>query len=181
MSISPLQPHNERSCPRGTVHLSGALDGPASEALAALLEALTSHPAVHLEIDVTGPAFSDPRALMVLDEFSRQRGRPTVMVVRDEPVGIEREPRASRGPGGVLTAREAEVIGHIAGGLSNAGIGEKTYLSVNTVKSYIRSAYRKMGVSSRTQAVLWGIEHGLGSPAIQLKQTSPPENVMSRG
>jgi DNA-binding CsgD family transcriptional regulator len=35
-----------------------------------------------------------------------------------------------------------------------------TYLSPNTVKSYIRSLYRKLGVESRTQAVLWGTRHG---------------------
>ena len=35
-----------------------------------------------------------------------------------------------------------------------------TFLSVNSVKSYIRSIYRKIGVKSRTQAVLWGVEHG---------------------
>ncbi|MDT7722632.1 MAG: hypothetical protein QOE94_3643, partial [Mycobacterium sp.] len=35
-----------------------------------------------------------------------------------------------------------------------------TYLSPNTVKSYIRAIYRKLGVGSRTQAVLWGVQHG---------------------
>jgi NarL family two-component system response regulator LiaR len=33
-------------------------------------------------------------------------------------------------------------------------------LSINSVKTFIRSAYRKIGVQSRTQAVLWGTEHG---------------------
>jgi DNA-binding NarL/FixJ family response regulator len=35
-----------------------------------------------------------------------------------------------------------------------------TYLSPNTVKSYIRSIYRKIQVQSRTQAVIWGVGHG---------------------
>jgi DNA-binding CsgD family transcriptional regulator len=35
-------------------------------------------------------------------------------------------------------------------------------LSPNSVKSYIRSAYRRIGATSRSQAVLWGIEHGFG-------------------
>ena len=38
--------------------------------------------------------------------------------------------------------------------------GATTYLSVNSIKSYIRSIYRKIGVKTRTQAVLWGVEHG---------------------
>jgi DNA-binding NarL/FixJ family response regulator len=59
-----------------------------------------------------------------------------------------------------LTARESEVIALITQGLSNSDIAEHSSLSINSVKSYIRSAYRKMGVTSRTNAVLWGIEHG---------------------
>lgn len=59
-----------------------------------------------------------------------------------------------------LTEREAEIIVLITQGETNAEIAALTYLSINSVKSYIRNSYRKMGVASRTQAVLWGIEHG---------------------
>ncbi|QGG94301.1 response regulator transcription factor [Actinomarinicola tropica] len=59
-----------------------------------------------------------------------------------------------------LSEREAEVVALIAQGLSNAQIAERTYLSVNSIKTYIRTAYAKMGVTSRTQAVLWAIDHG---------------------
>jgi DNA-binding CsgD family transcriptional regulator len=34
------------------------------------------------------------------------------------------------------------------------------FLSKNSIKSDIRSAYRKIGASSRTQAVLWRVDHG---------------------
>ena len=34
------------------------------------------------------------------------------------------------------------------------------YLSINTVKTYIRSAYRKIGVTGRSHAILWGVDHG---------------------
>ena len=34
------------------------------------------------------------------------------------------------------------------------------FLSINSVKTYIRSAYRKIGVTPRSQAVLWGVENG---------------------
>ncbi|HEU5486551.1 MAG TPA: response regulator transcription factor [Microlunatus sp.] len=59
-----------------------------------------------------------------------------------------------------LTDREAEVLALITQGMSNAQISHLTYLSMNTIKSYIRSVYRKIGAGSRTQAVLWGVEHG---------------------
>ena len=60
-----------------------------------------------------------------------------------------------------LTDREAEILALIVQGKSNAEIAALTYLSPNSIKSYIRSAYRKIGASSRTQAVLWGVKHGL--------------------
>ena len=59
-----------------------------------------------------------------------------------------------------LSAREAEIIALITQGLSNQDIAERSYLSINSVKTYIRTAYRKMGVASRSQAVLWGVNHG---------------------
>jgi DNA-binding NarL/FixJ family response regulator len=59
-----------------------------------------------------------------------------------------------------LTERESEIVALISQGKTNAEVAALTYLSINSVKTYIRSAYAKMGVTSRTQAVLWAIEHG---------------------
>jgi DNA-binding NarL/FixJ family response regulator len=59
-----------------------------------------------------------------------------------------------------LTDRESEILALITQGKSNAEVAETAFLSPNSVKSYIRSTYRKIGVKSRTQAVLWGVEHG---------------------
>jgi DNA-binding NarL/FixJ family response regulator len=59
-----------------------------------------------------------------------------------------------------LTERESEILALITQGRTNSEIGAITYLSINSIKTHIRSAYRKIGATSRTQAVLWGIEHG---------------------
>jgi len=59
-----------------------------------------------------------------------------------------------------LTVRESEIVALITQGLSNQEIADRSYLSINSVKTYIRTAYRKMGVERRAQAVLWGIKHG---------------------
>jgi two-component system, NarL family, response regulator LiaR len=59
-----------------------------------------------------------------------------------------------------LTAREAEVLALITQGLSNQEIARQTYLSINSVKTYIRTAYRKIDVTRRAQAVAWGMKHG---------------------
>jgi DNA-binding NarL/FixJ family response regulator len=59
-----------------------------------------------------------------------------------------------------FTDRESEILALITQGKSNAEVASLTYLSPNTVKSYIRNIYRKFGVGSRTKAVLWGVDHG---------------------
>jgi DNA-binding NarL/FixJ family response regulator len=64
------------------------------------------------------------------------------------------------GRGEGLSDREAEILALITQGKSNADVARLTYLSPNTVKSYIRTIYRKIGAESRTRAVLWGVDHG---------------------
>ena len=71
------------------------------------------------------------------------------------PVGLD-WPGRSEG----LTDREAEVLALITQGKTNIEIAAVMYLSINTVKSYIRSAYHRIGVTTRSHAILWGIEHG---------------------
>ena len=59
-----------------------------------------------------------------------------------------------------LTDRESEILALITQGKNNSDVARLTYLSPNTVKSYIRSIYRKIDTGSRTQAVLWGVANG---------------------
>ena len=72
--------------------------------------------------------------------------------------------RASRGRvparSTLLTPREAEVVSLITQGFDNFSIAREACLSINSVKTYIRTAYRKMGVTTRSQAVLWGVRNG---------------------
>ncbi len=70
-------------------------------------------------------------------------------------------PGQRRGEGLALTPRELEVIGMIASGYSNQQIATELYVSINTVKTYIRSAYRKIGAHRRPEAQLWAIHNGL--------------------
>lgn len=60
-----------------------------------------------------------------------------------------------------LSRREAEVVSLIATGMTNEQIAERLYLSVNSVKTYVRTAYRKMGVQRRSQAMLWALGRGI--------------------
>lgn len=78
-------------------------------------------------------------------------------------------------PRGLLTPREAEIITLITRGLDNFSIAREASLSINSVKSHIRAAYRKMGVGSRSQAVLWGVRNGY----LDEEPTAPPEPALT--
>ena len=54
-----------------------------------------------------------------------------------------------------LTPRELDVLHRITEGMTNQEIADDLFLSVNSVKTYVRTAYRKIGVNSRTQVVRW--------------------------
>ncbi len=53
-----------------------------------------------------------------------------------------------------LTAREAELVGALADGLSNAQIAKRLFLSEKTVKNHLNRIYTKMAVASRTEAIV---------------------------
>lgn len=54
----------------------------------------------------------------------------------------------------------------VALGLSNQAIGEKLFISDKTVKNYVTSIRRKLGVENRIQVALYAIRCGLVDPAI---------------
>ena len=60
--------------------------------------------------------------------------------------------------------REQEVLALIALGMSNAEIGRELFLSVDTVKTYVRRLYGKLGVRNRAQAALHAARHNVMPP-----------------
>jgi ATP/maltotriose-dependent transcriptional regulator MalT len=52
-----------------------------------------------------------------------------------------------------LTGRELEVLALVATGMANSAIAHELHVGVNTVKTHLKSAYGKLGVHSREQAV----------------------------
>ena len=60
-----------------------------------------------------------------------------------------------------LTAREIEVLRHIAGGNRNRDIAERLFISEETVKVHIKHIMEKLGASDRTQAVAIAVRRGI--------------------
>jgi LuxR family transcriptional regulator, maltose regulon positive regulatory protein len=88
-------------------------------------------------LDDVGPA-DLPSALLPWRSSARETRRPDVL------------PRTLLDP---ITSREAAVLELLPSHLTYQAIGAELYVSVNTVKTYVSGIYRKLGVSSRSEAV----------------------------
>jgi pimeloyl-ACP methyl ester carboxylesterase/DNA-binding CsgD family transcriptional regulator len=60
-----------------------------------------------------------------------------------------------------LTAREVEVLHHLAGGRTNGEIAEELFVSVRTVERHIANIYAKIGSRGRANATAYALTHGL--------------------
>ena len=58
-------------------------------------------------------------------------------------------------PAMLLTEREAEVLGFIAGGANDQEIADALFIAHSTLKHHVCSLFKKIEVRSRTQATLW--------------------------
>jgi len=119
---------------------------------AAAREALERGAAGYLSKALTGPEIADAVLAVVGGEVvvSPEVDPAAALVGGDWPGRVVAN----------LSAREAEVITMIAAGMSNQEIADLSYLSINSVKTYIRTAYGKIGLQRRAQAVRWAIDNG---------------------
>ncbi len=60
-----------------------------------------------------------------------------------------------------LSVREQEVLALLALGHTNSEIGAELYISIDTVKTYVRRVFTKLGVNNRTQAALRAVDLGI--------------------
>ena len=79
-------------------------------------------------------------------------------MVKDEPA----EEAQTVSPFAELTARELEILRHVAEGQSNKMIARALNITDGTVKLHVKSILRKLGLRSRVEAAVLAVEHGFG-------------------
>lgn len=100
-----------------------------------------------------------------------------------DPAALSRAHHRAAGEGlldSALTRREVEILRLIGQGKSNQEIAAEMFLSINSVKTYIRTAYRRIGVTTRPQAVLWLADHGMLTAGPQILDGDPAANGHAR-
>jgi ATP/maltotriose-dependent transcriptional regulator MalT len=111
--------------------------------LATAYEALGDMSATALELEAAEQVFRSLGAAVDLRALAQRRGpKPEV--------------------DGGLTQRELEVLALVSSGQTNRGIAESLTISEKTVARHLTNIYGKLGVSSRTEAVRFALERGLG-------------------
>ena len=73
-----------------------------------------------------------------------------------------------------LTPREQQVLSLLAGGLDNTAIAESLTVTKRTVQNHISNIYGKLGVASRTEAMLYAIRYGLTQ--VPLEEDTPDDS-----
>ena len=88
---------------------------------------------------------------------------------------------ASRSAPPALSTREKQILGLVVMGYMNCQIAERLFLAESTVKSHLSSAFGKLGVRSRNEAVslILNPDRGLGTGILSLVGSGAPVPVMA--
>ena len=92
-------------------------------------------------------------------EILRQQNLAETLVEVLDHISDGKRYRLTHGPSTPLTRRERLVLQLVARGWDNRGVARQLHLEEQTVKNYLRSVYRKLGIHNHTQAALyyWGV------------------------
>lgn len=138
-------------------------DGHVDHVLLYTWDAAPEFLALAVDAGVSGVALKSQEGSALVDLIER--------IADGERIGLENVHRGrhSRAPD-TLSTREQEVLALIALGMSNAEIGRELFLSVDTVKTYVRRLYAKLGVKNRAQAALRAAGHNVMPPEVRSAQ-----------
>jgi DNA-binding NarL/FixJ family response regulator len=140
---------------RGAVLLA---EGRAEDALPVLRDACRRWHELGAAYDAAGTCVRLAAAYRALGDEASAAAEVARAEATYERLGAHRP--AQESPGG-LTRRECQVLTLVADGHSNREIGKALYISDRTVGRHLTNIFHKIGVTSRTQAARYAIEHGL--------------------
>ena len=93
--------------------------------------------------------------------FSMRQVNPRRLLQRMAMAPVEESVRSNSRAHGRLTSREKEILGLAAKGMPTIQIASRLFVSIQTVRSHFRNIYPKLGVNSRTEAVIVALQQGL--------------------
>jgi DNA-binding NarL/FixJ family response regulator len=94
-------------------------------------------------------------------------------LVEDSNVAQEWDAGDYLGAAAGISPRESDVLQLVVMGHSNQEIADDLFLSINSVKTYIRSTYRKINATSRGQAIVWAIQNGFLTERTDETESTP--------
>jgi predicted ATPase/DNA-binding CsgD family transcriptional regulator/tetratricopeptide (TPR) repeat protein len=126
------------------------------ESMVAVVRSQLGEPAFE-EARARGRTMAAAQALASPEAFTPQARQQAQDAPMSAPTAPIRHPSSPAG----LTTREVEVLRLVAMGLTSAQIAEHLAISLLTVNTHVRSIYSKLGVTSRSAATRYAIEHDL--------------------
>jgi DNA-binding CsgD family transcriptional regulator len=147
---------------QGASHLRVALER--FSALELPLEAARAQLELARAVALTAPAAAVSDARLALRTFERLGAARDADAAAELLRGLGAPGRAWPKHYGVLTKRETEVLSLLAAGCSNAGIGERLYISRRTAEHHVASILSKLGLGSRAEAAAYAVRAPPGGP-----------------
>ncbi|WP_022905772.1 response regulator [Curtobacterium sp. B18] len=108
-----------------------------------------------------GYVVKDIRGQTLVEDIRRVAAGRRLLPAATVPSTVERLTNGVRDDVPELTLRERQVLELIAGGLTNRQIGDRLGLAEKTVKNYVSGLLAKLGLERRTQAAVYGADHGV--------------------
>lgn len=124
----------------------------------AILSAVDSDESVQAALDLGASVFVSKNVEPAELVAALRRAADDVV---SEPVGRSEQRANPAAENTGLTQRELDVLRSLGEGRSNKEIARSLWLAEQTVKFHLTNIYRKLNVSSRTEAVHWAYRHGL--------------------
>lgn len=115
-----------------------------------------------LDLPVKGFLLKDIQIEALVDAIRKVRSGESLMLSEELAAKVQKHDKSATGQSlEALTEREREVLRALSKGYTNQKLADLLVVSPKTVQNHLYSIYHKIGVSSRSEAILWAIEANL--------------------